>query len=300
MVGQRGVSSGGRFGRRGGLTIAVVTDAAADLPTGVRRVLAAADAWTAREAAEDLLELGEPGDPTYELWNDLIDVYEHGEVSAQAAWSVLRAACRQWLARDEADRRSFEEQTVARDLDDLLAEQGHRRSPQPDRGVVTPWRGRWDELSSHVANIGVTGSPYMAAVAVLQIVAEEPDHAVLGVAARGAELADLVRRWRVSPADRDDMDGTLLELLRSLRPTAVPPLLDEEACASVTTTLRRAGYRDEVRAFFPSQGAELAIVLCPNALAALDVDALEKEIGTAAGRRARLLAEDDRPTLRLG
>lgn len=263
-------------------------------------MLAASDAWTAREAAEDLLELGEPGDPAYELWNDLVDVYEHGEVSTQAAWSMLRAACGEWLALDAADRRAFEHRTLGRDLDDLLAEQGHHRGPQPERAVTTPWRGRWDEVSRHVSSVEVTGSAYMAAVGVLRVLADEPVRSVLSVAAHEDELTALARRWRASPADRDEVDRALLELLRSLGPTTVPPLLDEEACASVTTTLRRAGYRGEVRALFPSQGAELVVVLPPDALAELDTDALERDLGATVGRRARLLAPDDRPTVRLG
>lgn len=263
-------------------------------------MLAASDAWTAREAAEDLLELGEPGDPTYELWNDLIDVYEHGEVSAQAAWAVLRAACARWLVLDETGRRAFEQQTLDRDLDDLLAEQGHRRGPQPERTVTAPWRGRWDEVSRHVSSVEATGSPYMAAVGVLRVLADEPVHPVLSVAAHEDELADLTRRWRASPADRREVDRALLELLRSYRPTDVPPLLDDEACASVTSTLRRAGYRGEVRALFPSPGTELLVVLPPDALAELDAEALARDIGAAAGRRARLLPSDDRPTVRLG
>ncbi|MDR6173982.1 hypothetical protein QE364_003187 [Nocardioides zeae] len=277
-----------------------MTDTPPDLPTGVRRVLAATDAWTARDAAEDLLGLGEPGDPAYEVWNDLIDIYEHGEVSTQAAWSVLRAACAQWLVLDGAGRRAFEHRALGRDLDDLLAEQGHRRGPQPDRAVTTPWRGRWDEVSRHVSNVEVTGSAYMAAVGVLQVLADEPVQGVLGVAAHEDDLTALARRWRSSPADRDEVDRTLLELLRSLSPATVPPLLDEEACASVTTTLRRAGYRGEVRALFPSPGEELVVVLPPDALAELDTDALERDLGTTVGRRARLLDPDDRRTVRLG
>jgi hypothetical protein len=87
-----------------------------------------------------------------------------------------------------------------------------------------PWRGYWGLIAWARNQMDQRLRPYAAAQRVLELVGNVNE---LWAPCRGETLMRLLKEWDDSPGQRDALDDSIREVLRSLQATDVRPLADD-------------------------------------------------------------------------